>query len=323
MRYKKAMMGLAALLIFVFHFYVPFTRSPAELCFAKTAYVGVDMFLFLSALSLGRKERIEFLPFMKNRLAGVYLPFLTISVICAVYKKWGAAKLLTVLIGVDFLKKGGGGFLWFAPAILLLYLITPLLVSAKRRAGRWFLPAALVGWAVLAAFIQFVLAQPQLFILVNRLPVFLLGLCWEQLTAPVPARARNVCAVVLFAAGIALLYRFGFRARLDTPFKDTYFILGIPIVLAVYRAFVFLCEEKGLRLAPLAFLGGFTLEYYGLQMTFGYDIMAYAAGLTGNYQLAFLLNGAALLVLAFVFRKLLDLCRALPASARKKPSKGE
>lgn len=88
MKCRKSLMGLAALLIMIFHFYIPVTKSPFEMAFYRASYIGVDLFFFVSAYSLSQREKISFVPFMKNRLCNVYVPFLVMAGICAVYKKW-------------------------------------------------------------------------------------------------------------------------------------------------------------------------------------------------------------------------------------------
>ena len=59
MKCKKSIMGLAALLIMIFHFYIPFSGLKAELVIYRAAYIGVDIFFFVSAYSLAQRDRIE------------------------------------------------------------------------------------------------------------------------------------------------------------------------------------------------------------------------------------------------------------------------
>ena len=49
MKCKKSIMGLAALLIVIFHFYIPFTGTKLELTLWRATYIGVDLFFFVSA----------------------------------------------------------------------------------------------------------------------------------------------------------------------------------------------------------------------------------------------------------------------------------
>ena len=56
MKSKRVLMGFAALLIFLFHFYIPLSSEGNIFAFA---YLGVDIFFFVSAYSLGKKEDIK------------------------------------------------------------------------------------------------------------------------------------------------------------------------------------------------------------------------------------------------------------------------
>ena len=53
MKSKRVLMGFAALLIFLFHFYIPLSSEGNIFAFA---YLGVDIFFFVSAYSLGKKK---------------------------------------------------------------------------------------------------------------------------------------------------------------------------------------------------------------------------------------------------------------------------
>ena len=88
MKSKRSIMGYAALLIVLFHFYIPVFNNVAETFIYRSAYIGVDLFFFVSASSLSKKSQIDYLPFVANRFRAVYIPFVIFSVIAFVYKKW-------------------------------------------------------------------------------------------------------------------------------------------------------------------------------------------------------------------------------------------
>ncbi len=78
-------MGLAALLILAFHFWMPLTASPIEANLYRSTYWGVDIFFFVSAYSLSQRKHISWLQFVGNRLIYVYIPFAVMAVIAAIY----------------------------------------------------------------------------------------------------------------------------------------------------------------------------------------------------------------------------------------------
>lgn len=321
MKSKKAVMGFAALLIVMYHFYIPVFKNPAENFFYRGSYIGVDLFFLVSAVSLGKQERIEFLPFMKNRLKGVYIPFVIMSLIMFFYKKWPAQRLLTVLCGADFINRGGGSFLWFAPGIMLFYLISPFLVMLKRKFGIKGLPVMLAGWFVICTALQYGLNYSKAFILLNRLPVFFLGLYYDRLSVKNTGKFRLAADAALIAAGAFLVYRFGLNIRLNKPFADIYYVIAIPEIMAVADITDWISEK--IRLVPLEFIGTFTLELYGLQMIFGYDIEGKILKASGMPAAAFFGVIGILLIMAFIFSRLLKSIRGFIESGFKKRSNSQ
>lgn len=301
MKSKKAIMGFAALLIFIFHFYIPFTHTPAETFFCRSAYIGVDLFFFLSAVSLGKNETLPFRSFILNRLSRVYAPFAVLALMGAVYKGWAIKKLIFVLCGIDFLQKGGGAFLWFLPGIMLLYLITPLVVRLKSRFGLKSLGLLFVLWAAAVALLQYAFGWTRIFILLNRIPVYLLGLYFVPLSRYQPQKLRAPLIIAGLVIGGALVWNFGTTVRLNVPIKEMYYILAIPYTLSVAALLEFVSEKFNLRFAPLSFVGGITLELYGLQIIFGYDVESFLVSKAVNGQLAFLITAAVLISASCLF----------------------
>ena len=304
MKSKKAVMGFAALLIFVFHFYIPFTDTAAETFFYRSAYIGVDLFFFLSAVSLGKNESLPFGSFMRNRLLRVYVPFAVLAMIAALYKGWKIKKLAFVLLGIEFIQKGGGAFLWFLPGIMLLYLVTPMLVRIKSRFGLKSLAVLLALWAAVVLLLQYAFSWTRVFILLNRIPVYLIGLYFVPLSRCLPKKLRLPLMVAGLIIGGALVWQFGTTARLNVPIKEMYYVLAIPYTLSIAALLDFAAETLNSRLAPLEFVGGITLELYGLQMIFGYDVESFLISKAVNGQLAFLISAALLISAAYVFHML-------------------
>ena len=304
MKSKKAVMGFAALLIFVFHFYIPFTDTAAETFFYRSAYIGVDLFFFLSAVSLGKNESLPFGSFMRNRLLRVYVPFAVLAMIAALYKGWKIKKLAFVLLGIEFIQKGGGAFLWFLPGIMLLYLVTPLLVRVKSRFGLKSLAVLIALWAAVVLLLQYAFNWTRIFILLNRIPVYLIGLYFAPLSRCLPKKLRLPLMAAGLIIGGALVWQFGTTARLNVPIKEMYYVLAIPYTLSIAALLDFAAETLNSRLAPLEFVGGITLELYGLQMIFGYDVESFLISKAVNGQLAFLISAALLISAAYVFHML-------------------
>ena len=174
-------MGLAALLIMIFHFYIPFSGLKAELVIYRAAYIGVDIFFFVSAYSLAQRDRIEYWKFVGNRLLSIYIPFVLFAVVAAFYEKWNYPRFFKVISGIEFFKKGGGSFLWFFVAIMLIYLIVPFLIKLKKRFGLKAFFGMILGWLLLGVLCKDVLGNRAVFVLVNRLPIIFIGMYYEEI----------------------------------------------------------------------------------------------------------------------------------------------
>lgn len=108
----------------IFHFYIPFSGLKAELVIYRAAYIGVDIFFFVSAYSLAQRDRIEYWKFVGNRLLSVYIPFVLFAVVAAFYDKWKYPRFFKVISGIEFSKRRRLLFMVFV-AIMLIYLIAP------------------------------------------------------------------------------------------------------------------------------------------------------------------------------------------------------
>lgn len=318
MKSKKVIMGFAALLVVMFHFYIPVFKNSLENFLYRGSYIGVDLFFLVSAYSLGKQDKIDFLPFIKNRLKGVYIPFIIMTVIMFFYKKWKISRLLLVLCGGDFIKSGGGSFLWFAPGIMLFYLITPFLVMLKRKYGIKGLPLMIAGWFLLCFGLQYGFGYTKAFILLNRLPVFFIGLYYDRISLKNTGKYRIAADIAVLAAGMFLVYRFGTNIRLNKPFADMYYVAALPEILAAADIIDFISEK--ITIVPLEFIGSFTLELYGLQMIFGYDIENVILKATGKPAAAFAGVIVILIAMAFVFNRILKFLPGYLLSLKKKRS---
>ena len=130
---KKFLQVIAAFQILFFHLWAPITSTQIEQFVLKTAYVGVDMFFFLSAYSLAGRE-IDYVPFLKDRVLKLYAKFAFFVLIMALFSKsFGVIRAVKSLTFIEFFQKGGGAFLWFIPAILILYIIYPLFLKWNSR----------------------------------------------------------------------------------------------------------------------------------------------------------------------------------------------
>lgn len=303
-------MGLAALLILIFHFWIQTANTPVII---KGAFVGVDIFFFVSAWSLGKQKEIKFLPFMKNRLIAIYIPFVLLAIISSLWNHWSFKKFFFVITSVEFFKKGGGAFLWYLTGILFVYAATPLLIKLKCR-FKWIgFCIMLAFWLAFTGVLQFVFGYTKIFILTNRMPVFFIGLYYKELRDCISKKIRLILALCCTLLGLYLVYRFGTSIRLHKPFVDFYYIMAIPLVFGLVELIDLLTDVTNYRFYILSFIGNLTLEIYGLQMIFGYNIeSALLKAMGKNMSIpVFLITILILITMAFILNMIFKLLRRI------------
>lgn len=288
---KKFLQVIAAFQILFFHLWAPLTSTQIEQFILKTAYVGVDMFFFLSAYSLAGRE-IDYVPFLKDRLLKMYAKFAFFVLIMALFSKsFGVIRAVKSLTFIEFFQKGGGAFLWFIPAILILYIIYPLFLKWN---SRFKVIWVLLIWLVAGVFSEHVLSYTAVFIFTNRIPVILAGYLFKMYCTKNNNLRRSF--IVLIPLGALLLYMYGFKVRLNFPIKDMFYVLAIPTVLGLVTL-----SSYVKKYAVTESLGSITLELYAVQMIFGQRILIWAYNVFNkNALLTNIFVTGVMLLLAYI-----------------------
>ncbi|MCQ2531353.1 MAG: acyltransferase family protein [Saccharofermentans sp.] len=320
MRCKKEIMGLAALMVVLFHFYIPFGTSAFETYIYRSTFIGVDLFFFVSSYSIAsrdRNQKFQAKEFILNRLEYIYAPFVILSFIATVYHNWSVSRFVNIILGVEFYERGGGAFLWYFIGIMVFYLLVPLILLLKRETKLLGFPILIALWIVLSLILQFGFNYTKAFILINRLPIFFIGLYYDELILANlnKLKKNHICIIeiVTFVVGTILVYKYATTVRVIKPFMDMYYVIAIPLILAtvmVVNSLVTLLKDK-YESSFLKFIGGITLELYGLQMIFGYDIEMKLLKIVPLKQLAFLGTVVVLIFMAFVFNRLFGIAHKL------------
>lgn len=305
MKSKKALMGLAALLILCFHFYIPFSKNWFEILISKASYIGVDIFIFVSAYVLGNSGNITFISFIKNRIINIYIPFVIFSIIGMMYNKWPFSKFIDIITGKDFFERGGGAFLWYLTGVMIIYLITPVISYLKEKYKWKSFILLMIIWALGVFLIQNILNYKQIFILVNRLPIFLIGFYFKEVVNLKLKKFEWLFDIILLIIGGIIIYKYGTIIRLNKPIIDMYYLLAIPLVIAVVRIFEYIYNF--IKIKPMETLGLYSLELYGLQMIFGYKIEIELYKLMNNGFLAFICTVSILFLASIIFQYILEL----------------
>ena len=288
---KKFLQVIAAFQILFFHLWAPLTSTQIEQFILKTAYVGVDMFFFLSAYSLaGRK--IDYVPFLKDRVLKLYAKFAFFTLIMALFSKsFGVIRVVKSLTLIEFFQKGGGAFLWFIPAILIFYAVYPLFLRWNSRLKVIWV---LLIWLTGSVFAEHVLSYTAVFIFTNRIPVILAGYLFKTYCTKNNNLRRSF--IVLIPLGALLLHMYGFKVRLNFPIKDMFYVLAIPTVLGLVTL-----SSYVKKYAVTESLGSITLELYAVQMIFGQRILIWAYNVFNkNALLTNIFVTGVMLLLAYI-----------------------
>lgn len=139
-KYRKAIMGFAALWILAMHEWrllIPYGESfwEREVFLKDIGFCGVDIFLLLSGMGLTyaiKKSSVG--RFYFGRIKRILFPYLAVAVIVGVSYGWSAREFLANVSGYNFYFKSIYSFMWFVPAILTLYLVFPLYWAIFSRA---------------------------------------------------------------------------------------------------------------------------------------------------------------------------------------------
>lgn len=148
-KYKQAIMGVAALFIFYFHTHACYLMDIGplgewEVYIKRILFFGVDMFLLLSGMgvvfSLKKNNVVRF---YINRLKRIYPPVILAAIVMMFVDKWSITVFFKRISGYSFFFEWFYSFLWFFTAILILYIVSPLLYKWLEKDGNRFIKVLL------------------------------------------------------------------------------------------------------------------------------------------------------------------------------------
>ena len=308
MKNKKTIMFVSALMIVVYHLWIsvfPRTSTAFQIeQFARFAFfVGVDLFFFISAYSQANRDTTNYGHFIWSRFKTIYIKYIIFAVFACLLQKWPVARLVKVICGIDLFERGGGSFLWFAPSIMIVYLLLPLYkkVDEKFKVGTPVL--AVLLWCAIGFLITKFSSYNKIFIFYNRIPIILLGFyackykVFEQLKKH---RAANLLlGFILLVGGAFLLHRIGYRPPLNKPFHEFFYVVGIPLILGLAIVLDLIPGGKLVRL-----VGSCTFELYALQMIVGYSLTDFIYKKTQNILATNILALLLIIVISVLVSKL-------------------
>lgn len=292
-KYKKALMGVAALLIFYFHTHACYLMDIGplgewEAYLKRIFFFGVDMFMMLSGMgvvfSLAKNSIGKF---YVNRLKRIYPPILIAALVMMYVDKWPFLVFIKKVTGYAFFFEWFYSFLWFFTAILVLYLVSPLLNKMFEKSENKLLTSLLfLVYYILV--VNLIYRKTSLDIwdyygFTNRIPIFVFGMYLghvlrEQKTSDITYPESS--KVFLY---VGLLFLGGFLA-FATSLEEKWFLVPISncfmpnILLSISVCFLlallfdkgensnrFISKITDIILKILGFYGMISFEFYIVQ----------------------------------------------------------
>ena len=280
-KYRAQIMGFAAIWIFVFHvrdqiavFHDIPVITQLELYCSNIGFCGVDVFLFLSGWGLYYAIQSHSLcGFYKRRYRRLVAPFVLVCVYKTLYERWEILRFVKAVTGWTFLTKNAYEPIWFIPAIALLYLFYPLYIKIFNKIRNKYIctAAAIVIWFVLAAAVMFLTGREDIYIFINRIPVFITGVLfgWMAFSGKKDVSdIEKIILIVMFVSGVILQFFTLFvRVRLFLPMPHDglpAFLIAVPMCFLLAEVFRRLDRFTVIQ-KIYGFFGKISLEFYVFQ----------------------------------------------------------
>ena len=274
LRTKRGIMAIAAIFIAVYHLWIPVFPAgglpgQVERFIITIGYIGVDLFFFLSAYTLTFSNTAFRWKFIFRRFSKVYPMFLLFCVAALVMGELSLPRFFATVVFLDFLRNGGGSFLWFVPALIMMYLVFPYGKAALSKFNPIKrLAISLTVWAALTFAVDYGLRGiVDISIFLCRVPAILLGVFLAEYEGAWSIKRRLIVGATLFLPGLVPIYWFGYLDKLTVPFDGMFYIVALLCVLGLLLLLD--AAFQGRSLKAIGALGGTTLEMYCIQMLVG------------------------------------------------------
>ncbi len=277
-KYRTQLMGIACIWIMLFHNRFQWTGTSILRTFISRGNVGVDMFFFMSGVGLyySFKKDPNVPRFYRKRLTRIMLPYTLYAVPFCIWRahlKSSKHSFWAYFLEKVFVKNGITTT-WFIPAILVCYIVFPLIYTLQneavtvkgRRIGRNHITLALL--LIYFVFLRYVMsAHPTLWkhteIALTRGLVFIIGChCAEWIYEKKPLPEGSGLAGFLWI--VVYLYFFRPENKLSTFWIRLSFI-PFAVACLIFFSWLLLTLDTHTemhRFRGLVFVGERTLELY-------------------------------------------------------------
>jgi len=319
-KHRNALMGIAAVIICIFHEFLPVFPSGTamfdiEEFVLRVSFYGVDVFLILSGMSVvfSLKKNGSVLQFYGRRALRILPVYLLSGIVMIFTEHWTFVDYLLNITGIRFFTTSVNSYLWFVTAIIIFYLAAPWFQKLLDKTGHPVITCiiALVIWYILSICLRPYI-RGDLYYLINRIPTFVTGMMIGNLIKNgYKIKYRSVFWLVmvsLLVLGWVLSYSNNYYGYLELfgvylNFLPT-FALGLSTVYIC--AFILDLIKAKMLHKVLSFWGSFCFELYIVQRLFDaqlhYFIRSYDIwGIPRNLIMFFVLS-----LIAFIFSRVVN-----------------
>ena len=311
---RGILMGFATLIVaffhcYSFHFTKVFKIEWIGILFdfiRKTGNVGVDIFLFLSAVGLyfSFSKNSDIKSFYKKRLLRILPAVLIVATIYYLYLKTKALIFIQNILLISLFTRGNRD-LWYFSLIIILYFLYPFIhkiIDKKDLKGLIGLLLVVFGLTILLFNINYDYYQ-KIEIAITRIPVFLLGVYVGKQVFNKKEIPSYLIILDLFLLIISLLliYRGGYKYYIIVRYL--YCLLGTSIVFLISYIHTFI---KGVYIDKfLTYIGTYSMEIYLIFEHLCLEVKKVID--VGNIFEFYFIMFLVTLTLSFLLKKLCDL----------------
>ena len=292
--YRSAIMGFAAIMVLLHHEWLAITPEGTILFQIEnyihyTGFLGVDIFLLLSGMGLYYAiQKHDIKTFYKRRFIRIVPAYLIVAIVIALIDDWSLGKFVCNITGINFYTKSTFSFLWYAIAMMQLYIVFPLYYKFfnKAKSKSRFTAIAILVWIIFVlVFVN--LERTDLLTFTNRIPVFLIGILfgWMERNEKVQLNKFDwvLCFIVMIIGlflefVIILAGSWGILHAIGTGLPAL--LVCIPLVLILAKSFelmsTYLKRFSNVIIKPLTLLGTVSFEFYVVQEWIGKRVQSAA-----------------------------------------------
>ena len=268
-------MGFAILWVMAFHLGL-FSLCPIVNKIANLGYLGVDIFMFLSAygLTYSFSKNNQYWIFYKKRFLRIIPTYCIVLFIAFLFSTdfsyINVIKFVQELcmIGYFFPCLSWSFHDWYIPSICFFYILFPFLYNFLLK--RTFLVYVMIS--ILASLLSLIICYcnvkegcfhlPQLVFFTQRIPIFLLGIYWAFLQDRFEIFIKKNYIICFIVAILSFLFILN-QAQILNPILNA-FIGTMPFILVLPGLFLFLDKlNNNTKIHKiLYFAGTYSLELY-------------------------------------------------------------